>query len=163
MNNKAKKDLAITRIFDAPVTRVWTAWNDPELVKQWWGPDRFTCPQATIDFREGGITLVCMRAPKEFGGNDSYSTWSYTAIVPHERIEYIHNLADHEGNKIDPVSIGMPPDFPQDQRHAVTFTALEDGKTKLTVTEYGWPVGQMMEWSELGMKQCLDKMAAALS
>jgi hypothetical protein len=28
------------------------------------------------------------------------------------------------------------------------------------VTEYAWTVGRMMEMSELGLEQCLDKMAA---
>ena len=77
-----------------------------------------------------------------------------------QRIDYIHNLADKDGNKIDPTSVGMPPDFPQDQLNSVTFNALGASKTEITVTEYDWTVGQMMELSRLGMEQCLDKMAA---
>jgi uncharacterized protein YndB with AHSA1/START domain len=159
----AKKDLVITRVFDAPVKLVWKAWVDPQMVVQWWGPDRFTCPSAKIDFREGGTSLVCMRAPKELGGQDYYSTWAYTKIVPMKQIEYTHNLADKEGRKVDPVVMGMPPDFPQNQRHVVTFRELSKSRTEVTVTEYEWPVGQMMEWSKLGMEQCLKKMADALT
>jgi len=151
-----KRDLVITHTFDAPVERVWQAWHDPDDVKQWWGPDGFTAPLARIDFREGGTSLVCMSSP-DFG--DSYSTWDYTAIVPLERIEYIHNLVDKEGNVVDPVAMGMPPDFPQDMRNLVAFKALDDGRTEVTVTEYDWPVGQMMELSRMGMEQCLNKMA----
>jgi hypothetical protein len=76
------------------------------------------------------------------------------------RIEYIHNLADKDGNKVDPVKMGMPPDFPQDQHHSVTFKAMGDNKTEMTVTEYDWTVGHMMEMSKMGLEQCLDKMAA---
>src|SRR5262245_61811787 len=104
-------DLVFTRRFDAPVELVWKAWTDPEAVMQWWGPTGFTSPSAIIDFREGGTSLVCMRAPKEFGGQDMYSTWAYTKIVPLERIEYIHNLADKDGNKLDPAQLGFPSDF----------------------------------------------------
>jgi uncharacterized protein YndB with AHSA1/START domain len=154
-----KRDLVFTRVFDAPVEEVWRAWTEPEYVKQWWGPDGFTAPLAEMDVREGGTSLVCMSSA-DFG--DHYSTWAYQEIVPLERIEYIHNLADKEGNKVDPVKMGMPPDFPQDQRHAVAFKALDDGRTELTVTEYGWTVGQMMEMSIMGMEQCLDKMERAL-
>ena len=150
-------DLVFTRVFDAPIERVWKAWNDPEDVMQWWGPDGFTSPLARIDFREGGTSLVCMSSP-DFG--DNYSLWHYQAIVPMQRIEYIHSLADKEGRKIDPITIGMPPDFPQDQRQVITFKALDNHTTELTVTEYGWTEGQMMEMSRLGMNQCLDKMAA---
>ena len=156
-----KKDLVVTHVFDAPVKLVWKAWVDPTLVMQWWGPDRFICPSAKIDFREGGTSLVRMRAPKEWGGQDSYSTWAYTKIVPMKRIEYTHNLAGKDGRKVDPVKMGMPQDFPQDQRHVVTFRDLGNAKTEVTVTEYEWPVGQMMEWSKTGMEQCLNKMAKA--
>lgn len=158
--NVAKHDLIIKRIFDAPLELVWKAWTDPQHVMRWWGPDRFTCPSCKMDFREGGTTLVCMRAPKEFGGQDMYSTWAYTKIVPMQRIEYIHNLADAQGNKVDPAKLGMPPDFPQDQLHVIAFKDLGNGRTELTITEYGWTVGQMLKFSEIGMNQCLDKMAA---
>jgi uncharacterized protein YndB with AHSA1/START domain len=158
-----KRDLIITRIFDAPVKQVWQAWVDPRIVTQWWGPNGFTSPSARIDFRVGGTSLVCMRAPKEFGGQDMYSTWEYRKIVPMQRIEYIHNLADKDGNKIDPTSIGLPANFPQDLRNLVAFKDLGNGRTEMTVTEYGWPVGQMMEMSKMGMEQCLDKMAASIA
>jgi uncharacterized protein YndB with AHSA1/START domain len=157
MNTAPKvRDLVVTRLIDAPVEQVWQAWTDPELVKQWWGPDYFTCPFARIDFRVGGTSLVCMSSP-QFG--DQYSTWHYKEIVPLQRIDYIHNLADKNGDKIDPTSVGMPPDFPQDLLNSVTFKALGAGKTEMTVTEYGWTEGRMMELSQMGLEQCLDKMA----
>jgi uncharacterized protein YndB with AHSA1/START domain len=155
-----KQDLVITRVFDAPVERVWQAWSDADDVKRWWGPDFFTCPLAQIDFREGGTSLVCMRAPADFGGQDNYSTWDYQRIVPLERIEYIHNLCHEHGNKIDPTSVGMPPDFPRDQLQTITFKRLGDNQTELTVREHGWTPGQMMDMSRMGMEQCLDKMGA---
>lgn len=161
MSGTAKKhDLVIRRVLNAPVERVWRAWSEPNLMKQWWGPEGFTAPRAELDFREGGTSLVSMSAP-EFG--EQFSTFAYQKIVPLERIEYIHNLADKEGSPVDPVALGMPPDFPQNQRHVVTFKPLREGKTELTITEYGWTVGQMMEMSEMGMNQCLDKMERALS
>ena len=130
---------------------------------KWWGPNGFTSPSAEIDFREGGKSLVCMRAPKALGGQDMYSTWAYTKIVPMEIIEYVHNLADKNGKKADPVELGMPPDFPQDQRHRVTFKAVGDNRTEMTVTEFGWTVCRMLELAEAGLNQCLDKIAASLA
>jgi uncharacterized protein YndB with AHSA1/START domain len=155
-----KRDLVFTRIFDAPVERVWKAWTDPEQVMRWWGPNHFTCPVAKMDFREGGRSLVCMRAPKEFGGQDMYSTWTYTKIVPLREIEYLHHFADKDGNRVEPVTQGLPPDMPEEVRNLVTFKAVGDNKTEITVTEYDWPVGRMMELSKQGMEGCLDKMAA---
>lgn len=128
-----KKDLVFTRVFDAPIKQVWKAWVEPEMVMQWWGPDGFTSPNAKMDFREGGTSIVCMRAPKDFGSQDMYSTWEYQKIVRMERIEYIHNLADKDGNKIDPTSTGMPADFQLNLRNTVTFKAVSSNKTEITV------------------------------
>lgn len=151
-----KQNLVITRTFDAPLAQLWNAWVDPDIIQQWWGPDGFSCPLANIDFREGGTSLVCMTSP-DFG--EHYSTWDYTKIVPMERIELIHNLADKNGNKINPVDVGMPEDFPVDQLQVFSFKALGENRTEVTVTEHGWTVGQMMDMSRMGMEQCLSKIA----
>jgi uncharacterized protein YndB with AHSA1/START domain len=169
MNNKSaqstkKRDLTITRTFDAPIELVWQAWTEPKHVMRWWGPAHFTSPMCKMDFREGGTTLVCMRAPKEMGGQDMYSIWDYTKIVPMQRIEYIQNLADKDGNRIDPAQVGMPPDFPQDVRTVITFKAAGD-KTEMTITEFGMPGAdsQMGKYAEIGLNQSLDKMAASFA
>jgi uncharacterized protein YndB with AHSA1/START domain len=158
-----KRNLVFTRVFDAPVEQVWEAWTDSEMVKEWWGPEGFTCPVARMDVREGGTSLVCMRAPKEFGGQDMFSTWTYTKIVPMREIEYLHHFADKDGNRMDPAQQGLPPEMPKEVRNLVSFKAGVDNKTEITFTEYDWPVGPMMEMSKMGMEQCLDKMAASLA
>ena len=158
------RDLVVTRVFAAPVDLVWKAWTDPEYVMRWWGPDHFTSPSAKMDFREGGTSVVCMRAPKDFGGQDMYSTWVYQKIVPLKRIEFIQNLADKDGNQIDPAEIGMPPEFPRDIRTVVTFKDLGNSKTEMTVTEYNMPAAdtELGKNAELGLNQSLDKMAVSL-
>jgi uncharacterized protein YndB with AHSA1/START domain len=158
------RDLVITRTFDAPLELVWKAWTDPKHVMRWWGPEHFSSPMCKMDFREGGTTLVAMRAPQEMGGGDMFSTWTYTKIAPLQRIEYVQNLADRDGNRIDPSQAGMPPDFPQDVRTVITFKAVGD-RTELTIIEYGMPGAdtQMGKFAELGLNQSLDKLAASLT
>jgi uncharacterized protein YndB with AHSA1/START domain len=164
MTTEPKKcQLVVTRVFDAPVKKIWKAWSDPGHVVRWWEPNGFTCPVAKMDFREGGTSLVCMRAPKEFGGQDMYNTWTYEEIVPMQRFVYILRFADKDGNMMDPTKQGLPPEIPKEVRNEVTFKELGTGKTEVTVTEYDWPVGQMMEMSRMGLEQCLDKMAALFS
>lgn len=158
-----KRDLVVTRTFDAPVGQVWKAWTDPESVMQWWGPTGFTSPLANMDVREGGTSLVCMRAPKELGGQDMYNTWTYQKIVPNERLEFILNFADKDGNKVDPAAMGMPPGIPKDVRHVITFNDLGDNKTEMTVTEYGYTSEQVVDLSKAGLEQSLDKMAASFA
>jgi uncharacterized protein YndB with AHSA1/START domain len=157
-----KRDLVFTRVFDAPLEQVWNAWTNARIVKKWWGPMGFTCPMARMDVRDGGKSLVCMRAPQEFGGQDMYSTWTYTRIVPMREIEYLHHFADEDGRRVDPTQLGLPPEMPEEVRNLVSIQAVDDNRTEVTVVEYDWPVGQMMEMSKMGMEQCLDKMAASL-
>ena len=77
-------------------------------------------------------------------------------------IAYLHHFADKDGNRIAPITMGLPPDMPEEVRNLVAFKVGGGNKTELTVTEYDWPVGQMMEMSRKGMEQCLDKMAASV-
>jgi uncharacterized protein YndB with AHSA1/START domain len=157
-----EKKIAVHRIYDAPVELVWKTWTEPELVKRWWGPDMFTCPYAKIDFREGGVSVVMMRAPEKLGGQDSYCVWAYTKIVHLESIEYIQNMSDKDGNIVSPVSVGMPPDFPTDIRTEVIFKSLSANRTEMTVTEYA-DMGQMSHFAMLGLEQCMDKLGRIFS
>jgi uncharacterized protein YndB with AHSA1/START domain len=155
-----KRDVVVTRIFDAPVEVVWRAWSDPGYVREWWGPTGFTCPLAAMDFREGGRSLVCMRAPQEFGGQDMYNTWTYAKILPLQRIEYILHFTDKDGNAFDPAEIGMPAGIPKEVRTVNTFKDLGNCTTEMTITETGYTSDQAHDLSEAGLQQCLDKMAA---
>jgi uncharacterized protein YndB with AHSA1/START domain len=153
------KQIEVTRTFNAPLEMVWKVWTDPELVKRWWGPKQFTSPVAKIDFREGGKSIVSMKAPKEMGGQEFYSIWVYVKIVPLKTIEFIQSLSDQNGNKTDPTKVGMPPDFPIDIKTVVTFKEVAGNKTEMTVTEYA-EFGSISNFAQLGLEQSLDKMVA---
>jgi uncharacterized protein YndB with AHSA1/START domain len=153
-------DVIVTRVFDASIEQVWKAWSEPEYVMQWWGPTGFTCPLARMDFREGGTSLVCMRAPHEYGGMDMYNTWSYSKIEPGRRIEFVMRFADQDGNAIEPAAAGIPPGVPSEVRHVITFEEVGKGWTEMIVTEYGYPSEQVRDMSKMGMEQCADKMVA---
>ena len=156
--NTQKINLTVTRVFDAPVERVWKAWSDAGQVMRWWGPAGFTAPLARMDFREGGTTLVCMRTPD---GHDLYNNWTYQKIVPLRRIEFTNTFADADGKNIHPSQVGLPPEIPPEVPHVVTFNAAGPNRTEMTVTEYGYPSQQIADLSKMGLEQCLDKMAAS--
>ena len=157
-DNSQTHNVVVTRVFHAPVVEVWKAWSEADYVMQWWGPTGFTCPLAEIDFREGGTSLVCMRAPKEYGGQDLYNTWTYHKIDPHQSIELVQHFTDKGGAQLDPAQIGIPPGVPKEVRHVISFKELDGDRTEMTVTEYGYTSEQARDLSKLGMEQCLDKM-----
>jgi len=155
--------IVVTRVFNAPIDLVWKTWTDPELVKRWWGPDKFTCPSAKIDFRAGGVSVIAMKAPNEVaGGQVWFNIWVYEAITPFERIEFVQSLSDAAGNKLDPTLAGMPPDFPAEVPTVVTFKSISPNKTEMTVTQYA-DMGQMTHFAKLGLEQSIDKMTAIFS
>lgn len=158
MTVTGSRDVVAKRVLDAPPEEVWKAWSEPEYLMRWWGPTGFTSPSADVDFREGGTSLVCMRAPAEFGGMDLYNTWTYRRIVPHERIEFDFGFTDGDRVPVDP-----PPGVPDVVRHVITFAPVDGGRTELTVTEHGYATDEAHDMSKAGLEQCLDKMAAIYS
>jgi uncharacterized protein YndB with AHSA1/START domain len=160
--NIIREDLIVTRIIDAPLELVWKAWTEPERVMKWWGPKHYTSPSCTIDLREGGKFIFCMRAPEDQGGQEHYTSGIYRKIIPMQYLEFTQSLADKDGNPIDPAQVGMPSDFPAEIRTSIVFKAKGD-MTEVIITEYDWPVSQMYVYSLAGLHQTIDKLAAAFS
>jgi uncharacterized protein YndB with AHSA1/START domain len=153
------KHIAVTRVFKASIESVWKIWTDPELVKRWWGPARFICPSATINFKEGASSLVSMKAPAEMGGTEWFSIWRYRKIVPMKSIEFVQHLGDKDGNILEPVKAGMPADFPKEILTIVTFQELAGNEVEMTVTEYA-DFGQTTKFALMGLEQSMEKMLA---
>ena len=159
LNKPESMEMTLTRTFDAPLQEVWAAWTDAEMIKKWWGPEGFTAPVAEVDFREGGSSLVCMSSPAY---EEIYNTWTYTKIVPMERIEFVQHFTDKDRNPLDPAAIGMPAGIPKEVPHIIVFKGLGNGKTELSITEQGYTSAGVVEMSKAGMNQSLDKMAKAM-
>jgi uncharacterized protein YndB with AHSA1/START domain len=48
-----ERELVLSRIIDAPREKVYKAWTDPGLLKQWFVPHPWTKPFAEMDVRPG--------------------------------------------------------------------------------------------------------------
>ncbi|HEY4188975.1 MAG TPA: SRPBCC family protein [Candidatus Limnocylindrales bacterium] len=59
----------LTREFDAPRDVLFRAWTEPELVKEWLGPDRYEMVIDEYDVRDGGRYRYVHKDPdgNEFG------------------------------------------------------------------------------------------------
>jgi acetyl esterase/lipase/uncharacterized protein YndB with AHSA1/START domain len=143
-------EMSLSRVFDAPVREIWKYWTEPDKVMKWWWPNGFRPVVAKMDFRVGGTSLVRIRPPAEYGGEDMCNTWTYTNILPEKKIEFVLSFFDTSGRKLDPAAFALPPGMPQDIRHVVTFRAV-DGKTKMTVKEFGVAPRQVTEISRMAL------------
>src|ERR1700736_870142 len=79
------RELVLTRIINAPRERVFKAWTDPELLKQWFAPLPYTPPVAELDVRAGGANLIVMRDPD---GNDFPNRGVYLDVIENERLVF---------------------------------------------------------------------------
>jgi len=57
----ADRELRLTRLIDAPREKVYRAWTDAGLLKQWFAPLPYTTPVAELDVRPGGSAFIVMR------------------------------------------------------------------------------------------------------
>ena len=61
------RELVFTRLIDAPREKLFRAWTDADLLKQWFAPLPYTTPVAELDVRPGGATLDRHARPRRQG------------------------------------------------------------------------------------------------
>ncbi len=83
-----KQNLVFTRVFDFRSQGTWSAWVEAEMVKRWWGPDRFTCSVAKMGVRVGTPRWYACASLRSWGGQDAYNLWEYEAVEPMKRLVY---------------------------------------------------------------------------
>ena len=83
-------EIKITRLYDAPVKRVWEAWTDIQQVVQWWGPRGFTLTNHSKDLRPGGSWVYTMHGPD---GVDYPNKTHYYEVEKEARLVYDHGAS----------------------------------------------------------------------
>lgn len=77
--------LRLTRTIRAPRARVFAAFTDPKLLRQWWGPPGFTLPEVEIDPRPGGRYRFKMVSGE---GNVLWLAGTFREVQAPERLVY---------------------------------------------------------------------------
>lgn len=93
----AEQEVMLERLIDAPLERVYRAWTDPALLKQWWGPHGFTNPVCEVDARVGGRMRIVMRGPD---GTDYPMSATFRAIEPGKRLVFVAVAEDAAGDAL---------------------------------------------------------------
>jgi uncharacterized protein YndB with AHSA1/START domain len=108
------REIAMTRVFDAPRELVFEAHTSCEHLQNWWGPRKYEIASCDVDFRPGGAWRIVHRAE----GEEHVFQGEYREIVRPERIVWTFEW------------MGMPGHVSVE-----TLTLEEhDGKTTLTAT-----------------------------
>lgn len=147
------KTLTIKRTFNLPLNKVWKAFSEAESCKKWWGPKDFTCPDCTIDFKQGGKYLMSMQGPD---GKKIWSTGIFKEIIDHQKIVYTDSFADINGNVVPAVYYKMPGEWPLELFVTIELQEV-DGKTNLSLLHDGIPEEMQKDTME-GWQQSFDKL-----
>jgi uncharacterized protein YndB with AHSA1/START domain len=142
-------DLVLTRLIDAPREKVFRAWTEPELLKQWFAPLPWTTPHAEMDLRPGGASLIVMRSPE---GNEMPNRGVYLEVVKNQRLVFTDAYTQAWE--------------PSDKPFMTVILTFEDhgGKTKYTALVRHWTAADKETHEKMGFHQgwglCTDQLAA---
>lgn len=136
------REILVERIFDAPRDRVWRAFTEPDLLRQWWGR---------------GNELVIERLELERGGHWRFVEQRdhgvhgfegrFREITPPERIVYTFEWDGMPGHVIV---------------EDATFEDLGDGRTRLVARSLFHTTEERDGMLESGMEQGMNQSYAAL-
>ena len=151
------RELVLTRIIDAPREKLFRAWTDPELLKQWFAPLPYTTPHAEMDVRPGGSSLIVMRGPD---GNEFPNRGVYLEVVENERLVFT-----------DAYTKAWEPSEKPFMTVVLTFEDVggedEGGKTRYTARVLHWVVADREMHEKMGFHegwgQCADQLAALVA
>lgn len=145
------RELVLSRIFDVSPEKVYRAWTEPELLKQWFAPLPWTTPRAEIDVRPGGANRIVMRSPE---GEDFPNQGVYLDVVKNERLVFT-----------DAYTRAWEPSEQPFMTVVLTFEDL-GGKTRYTARVLHWSVADRERHEQMGFHegwgQCADQLAELL-
>jgi uncharacterized protein YndB with AHSA1/START domain len=148
----ADRELVLTRLINAPRAKVYRAWTDPELLKQWFAPKPYTTPIVEVDVRPGGSAYFVMRGPD---GKDLPNRGVYLEVVPNEKLVSTDAY----------VAAWEPSDKPF-MTLILTFED-EGGKTRYTARVRHWTVADREAHEKMGFHEgwglCTDQLEALVA
>jgi uncharacterized protein YndB with AHSA1/START domain len=146
------RELSLTRLIDAPPEKVYRAWTEPELLKQWFAPQPWTTPHATLDVRPGGGNLIVMKGPD---GQEFPNRGVYLEVVENERLVFT-----------DAYNESWEPAQKPFMTVILTFED-EGGKTRYTARVRHWTVADRETHEKMGFHagwaQCADQLTALVA
>ena len=146
------RELVLTRLIKAPREKVFQAWTDPALLKQWFAPRPWTTPVVETDVRPGGSSLIIMRSPD---GQEYPTRGVYLEVVPNERLVFT-----------DAYTQAWEPSEKPFMTVTLTFVD-EEGQTQYTARVQHWTVADRERHEHMGFHQgwgqCTDQLAALVA
>ena len=143
--NTSEIKLVINKQIQAPVEDVYRAWTNPEMIKQWFGPDStMTVPEAGVELEVGGEYMIHMHHSE--GDSDHIVSGVYEKIIPNEKLVFSWKWKD--GVDTTQVTIDLKPKG--------------KNETLLTLTHRGFSQQEFADKHNQGWSGCLASLATFL-
>ncbi|MEI8572845.1 polyketide cyclase [Methylomonas sp. LW13] len=142
------RELMLTRLIDAPPEKLYKAWTEPALLKQWFCPKPWTVAEAELDVRAGGTSIIVMRGPD---GEEFPNQGIYLEVVPNERLVFTDAYTSAWEPSAKPFMTGI-----------ITFTP-EAGKTRYTARVLHWTAADRKAHEEMGFHEGWGKATDQLA
>jgi len=150
--NNRERELTLTRIIDAPPSKVFRAWTEPDLIVQWFTPPPYKTISAQVDLRAGGSNVIVMQAPD---GTQIPNKGIYLEVVKNERLVFTDAYTSAWVPSEKPFMTGI-----------LTFEEHE-GKTKYTARVLHWTVADREAHEKMGFYEgwgiATDQLAALVA
>jgi uncharacterized protein YndB with AHSA1/START domain len=146
------RELMLTRIIDASPEKLFRAWTEPELLRQWFAPQPLTTPVVELDVRPGGCNTIVMRMPD---GTEFKNRGVYLEVVENSRLVFT-----------DAFTSAWEPSEKPFMTVILTFED-HDGKTRYTARVRHWTVADRETHEKMGFHEgwgkCTDQLAALVA
>lgn len=147
--NEQTGELTVSRVFSAPIQKVWDAWTMPDLFTKWWGPRGWNTTVKHMDVTPGGYLLYGMKCEDEaqgdWFGKVSWGKSVYESVNPTTELVYTDYFTDDEG-VVDP---NMPK-----MKISVRFEETSEGTLVTSTTIFNTPE-DLKTVIDMGMKEGL--------
>jgi uncharacterized protein YndB with AHSA1/START domain len=151
MTESTRREIALTRVFDAPPELVYRAFVDPDQLGQWFGPEGFSVPYESVhvDARPGGYQRLVMVSDEDPNFRSAINA-TFTEVVENEL------LAGHQD------VTGVPGTTGSVRFHLrLEFHPEAGGKTRLELRQ-GLLTEQMGNDAKLGWESSFTKLDSLL-
>ena len=145
----SNRELVLTRIIDLPPRKLFRAWTEPQLLKQWFCPRPWGVARATLDVRPGGICNVVMLSPE---GQEFPNPGVYLEVVANRRLVFTDAYTEAWVPSAKPFMTGI-----------IDFEDL-GGKTRYTARARHWTKEACEQHAAMGFHTgwgiCADQLIA---
>jgi len=148
-----RRELTITRVFDAPRALVFKAWTEPARLVTWFGPRGFTTHSCTMDLRVGGRWRLCMRRAD---GVEHWLRGVYREVIVPERLVSTWQWERGRTDFTDWLPGGIPE---HETVLTVTFADEPGGRTMLTLHQARFESDEASASHHDGWSDALDRLA----